>query len=157
MGQNRNVFSIRWGLEYPADTSFLGMIAEKVDVTLRRLRTDAFELERIIVSVLGVCEEVIEGLLHEDGESTFRVDMVVLANRVQFSIKCHLDDIPADAATGTFRPHGMTARSLELESLDFANESMDDVEGELTDDGTLTLTLTRILPEDSRRDPPMYG
>ena len=133
------------------------MIEEKVDQTCRRLRMDPVEVEYVMEAVLSVCGEMIVQLLDEDGESMFRVDMTVLAKRMQFTVRCTPHELPDDCSTGTFRPHGQTARALEMESLSVANELMDDVEGEITDDGVLTITLSRTLSDEERRDPPVYG
>ncbi|GBE30055.1 MAG TPA: hypothetical protein ENH10_00810 [Bacteroidetes bacterium] len=157
MSKGRSFFSIRWGVEYPADPAFLGMIEEKVDATLRRLNTNPFDMEEIMVSVLGVCEEMIVVLLDEDGESLFRVDMTVLAERLMFTIRCTPHELPDGCAIGTFLLQDQTARSLEMESLNVANENMDDVEGEINEDGTFTIILSRALTKDQRRDPPMFG
>ncbi len=106
MSKGRNFFSLRWGVEYRADTAFLGMIEEKLDQTCRRLRMDPVEVEHVMEAVLGVCGEMIVSLLDEDGESVFRVDMTVLAKRMQFVIRCTPHDLPDDCSAGTFRPVG---------------------------------------------------
>jgi hypothetical protein len=133
------------------------MIQEKVDQTCRRLQMDPVEVEYVMEAVLGVCGEMIIQLLDEDGESTFRVDMTVLAKQMQFRIRCTPHEIPDGCEIGTFGLDDETAELLEMESLEYADEQMSEVEGELTEDGTLTITLSRVLTDDQRRDPPMYG
>ncbi|MBS1261311.1 MAG: hypothetical protein MAG453_00632 [Calditrichaeota bacterium] len=155
--QRRNLFSLRWAVEYAADPAFLGIIEEKIDSTCRRLRLGPFETERIQVAVLSVCADVIRDLLDTDPDRSFRLDMTVYGDSIEFRVRCSLSEVPEGVATGSFRPHGATARALDLPGLAIANQRLDDVSGEFTRDGALTITLARTLPDSARRDPPVWG
>lgn len=129
--------------EFPADTSVLANIGEKVSGACQGAGFDDLETGQIMLAVDEACTNTIKHGLQEDPENTFQLEIRWVQGEIEFAIREHGEEYDPTKVASPDLTASLENRPIGGLGMYFIKELMDQVEYKVREDGTKILRMVK--------------